>query len=103
MGLGIPSADCFCVELSESSAHQLRHENPWGNALGVFLCFFTPVANGSRFPSMELGTWLAREAETDQADGLPPTLKDPTALRLLALGLTEARRAGLVPTLPQDR
>lgn len=51
---------------------------------------------------MDLSAWLAREAEQDQADGLPPTLVDQTALRLLALGVTQARAGKQAPTLPQD-
>ena len=47
--------------------------------------------------------WLAREAETDQADGLPPTVTDPTALRLLALGISQARKAEQAPVLPLGR
>lgn len=50
---------------------------------------------------MDLSGWLAREAEQDQADGFPPTVTDPTALRLLALLLTEARAGRTGPTLPQ--
>lgn len=51
---------------------------------------------------MDLSAWLAREAEQDQADGLPPTLVDQTALRLLALGVTQARAGKQAPVLPQD-
>ena len=58
------------------------------------------MANRATFPGMELGTWLAREAEQDQADGLPATVTDPTALRLLALGVTQARKTKLAPVVP---
>jgi hypothetical protein len=51
---------------------------------------------------VDLSAWLAREAEQDQADGFPPTVTDPVALRLLALGLTEARAARQAPTLLQE-
>ena len=51
---------------------------------------------------MELGTWLAREAAQDQADGLPATLVDPVALRLLALGITQARQAPVVPQVARN-
>ena len=51
---------------------------------------------------MDVGTWLAREAEQDQVDGLPPTLTDPVALRLLALGMTQARKAEQAPVSPVD-
>jgi len=44
--------------------------------------------------------WLARESAVDRADGLPPTLTDQTALRLLAVGMTEARKPPAAPTLP---
>jgi len=53
-------------------------------------------------PGVDLSGWLAREAEQDQADGLPPTLVDQTALRLLALGLTQARAGRQAPVVPQD-
>ena len=51
---------------------------------------------------MDIAGWLAREAEQDQAQGLPPTVTDPTALRLLALGMTQARAAEQAPVVPQD-
>jgi hypothetical protein len=50
---------------------------------------------------VDLSAWLAREAEQDQADGFPATVTDPVALRLLALGLTQARAGKQAPTLPQ--
>lgn len=49
---------------------------------------------------MELTDWLAREADRDAADGLAPTVTDPVALRLLALGLSEARKAEQAPSGP---
>jgi len=42
---------------------------------------------------MDLNQWLAREAQQDEAQGLPEHISDPTALRLLALGLTAAKQA----------
>jgi hypothetical protein len=51
---------------------------------------------------VDLSAWLAREAEQDQADGFPPTVTDPVALRLLALGLTQARAAKQAPVMPQE-
>ena len=53
-------------------------------------------------PGVDLSEWLAREAEQDQADGLPPTISDPTALRLLALGMTQARAGKQAPVDPVD-
>lgn len=53
---------------------------------------------------MTLESWLAREADRDQAEGLLPTVTDPTALRLLALGVSEARKptgAAVVPQVPR--
>lgn len=44
--------------------------------------------------------WLARESAVDRADGLPPTLTDQTALRLLAVGMTEARKPTQPPVVP---
>lgn len=60
------------------------------------------MANRATVPSMELGTWLAREAAQDQADGLAPTVTDQTALRLLALGISQARAARQAPVSPVD-
>lgn len=47
--------------------------------------------------------WLTREAEQDAQEGFGPAVTDPTALRLLALGLSEARRQKQAPVVPQDR
>ena len=58
-----------------------------------------PLAYG---PGMELREWLAREAERDLADGLQPTVSDPTALGLLALGISEAQRLTQPPVVAQD-
>lgn len=102
MGPGTPSAVCSYVGQSESSGHWFTHENPRANPPGVFLCFFTPEPDWSRFPRMELSAWLAREAAQDQADGLPATLVDPTALRLLALGITQARQAPVLPPVARN-
>lgn len=49
---------------------------------------------------MTLEMWLAREAGRDQAEGLPATLVDPTALRLLAVAVSEARKAEQAPSVP---
>lgn len=86
--------------MSESSGW-FTHENPQGYPLGVFVCFFTHGVNCPRFPCMDVGAWLAREAEQDQTDGLPRTVTDPTALRLLALGMTQARKPEQAPVVPQ--
>lgn len=51
---------------------------------------------------MGLDEWLAREAAQDQADGFPPTVDDPTALGLLALGLDTAQRTTQPPVMAQD-
>lgn len=102
MGPGTPPVVCSHVGQSESSGHWFTHENPWANHPGVFLCFFTHGLPWSTFPAMGLQEWLAREAEQDQADGLPPTVTDPTALRLLALGMTQARKDRQAPVCPVD-
>jgi hypothetical protein len=51
---------------------------------------------------MELCDWLARERARDAAEGLPATVSDPTALRLLAIGMTEAQGQKRGPVVPQD-
>ena len=102
MAPGTPLVVCSYVGQSESSGHWFTHENPWAYGLGVFLCFFTGGLSRSRFPCMDVAAWLAREADQDHADGLPPTVSDPTALRLLALGLTQARAAEQAPVCPVD-
>ena len=51
---------------------------------------------------MDIAGWLAREAEQDRADGFGPTVTDPTALRLLALGMTAARAQKQAPVCPVD-
>jgi hypothetical protein len=101
MEAGTPLAGCSLGVLSESSGQWFTHENPRANPPGVFLCIFTNGVHWSRFPGMELGTWLAREQDRDRDEGLQPTLSDPTALGLLALALSEARKAGQPPRMPQ--
>lgn len=46
---------------------------------------------------MDLASWLQREMERDAHDGLPSTVRDPTALRLLALGITRATKPAVWP------
>jgi hypothetical protein len=68
----------------------------------VFLYQWGPLGY---VPPVDLSGWLAREAEQDQADGMAPTVTDPVALRLLALGLTQARagkQAPVVPPVPRN-
>ena len=101
MGPGTQSPVCSPVGLSESSGW-FTHENPQANCLGVFLSFFTGLVQSPRFPGVDIAGWLAREAEQDRADGFGPTVTDPTALRLLALGMTAARAQKQAPVCPVD-
>ena len=51
---------------------------------------------------MNVTQWLAREAQQDEAQGLPEHISDPTALRLLALGLTAAKQAPTMRSKPRN-
>ena len=102
MGVGKQSLGSTAVGQSESSGW-LKQMNPWANPPGVFLCFFTGLPAWSTFAFMTVDDWLASERLQDSHDGFGPTLTDPVALRLLALGIHAARQSEQAPTLPQDR